>query len=252
MFESVQTNSPRKAAERLLAFLLSVSFHILIVTILVVLPLLFIRMMPGSELFAYLLAPPRSPATAAAPVPIAASPATHQEEVGPRRVIWPVDFVPGMAPKGVPLPGDDPPMVGSLPGVYGFSLGAPGASGLTAPGLPAGLIAAAPPPIVPPPPRPQRPSVVRVGGTVQEAKLLRKVLPVYPEITMRARISGEVKLEVLIDEEGDVADVRVLHGHVLLVEEATRAVKQWKYSPTLLNGEPVAVISTVTVIFQLR
>ena len=55
-----------------------------------------------------------------------------------------------------------------------------------------------------------------------------------------------------VDEEGNVADVKVLRGHPLLDDEARRALKQWKYSPTLLNGEPVPVTATVTVIFSLR
>ena len=59
-------------------------------------------------------------------------------------------------------------------------------------------------------------------------------------------------LEVTVDEEGNVSDIRVLRGHPLLEEEAVRAVRQWKYSPTLLSGEPVPVIATVTVIFNLR
>ncbi len=252
MFESVQKKNPHRVAERLLAFLFSASFHVLVLTFLVVLPLLFLRVMPGSELCTFLLAPPQAPVRPEVPAPVAATPAAQRQAVIYRQVIWPENFAPESVPKGVPLPGDEPPSVGIPFGVYGSGLGLEGKSGPGLSGLPAGLVAAAPPPIVPPPPRPQRPSVVRVGGTVQEAKLLRKILPVYPEITMRSRISGEVKLEVLSDEEGNVAEVKVLSGHMLLAEEAVRAVKQWKYSPSLLNGEPVSVVSTVTVIFRLR
>ncbi len=252
MFESVQKKNPHRVAERLLAFLFSASFHVLALTFLVVLPLLFLRVMPGSELCILLLAPPQAPARPEVPAPVAAASAAQRHAVTYLQVLWPENFAPENVPRGLPLPGDEPPVVGIPLGVYGSGLGVQGANGPGLSGLPAGLVAAAPPPIVPPPPRPPRPSVVRVGGTVQEAKLLRKVLPVYPEITMRARISGEVKLEVLIDEEGNVMEVKVLSGHVLLAEEAVRAVKQWKYSPTLLNGEPVSVVSTVTVIFQLK
>jgi protein TonB len=252
MFESLQMNNRRSAAERWLALLFSACLHVLMITLLVVLPLLFFHMMPGSELCTFLLAPPSAPALPTAPPPVPPTSAAQQKAATYRQVIWPQNFAPEMVPRGVPVPEDEPPVLGTSLGVYGSGLGISGMSGLTGSGFPAGLAAAAPPPIVPPPPRPQRPSVVRVGGTVQEAKLIRKVLPVYPMITMRARISGEVNLEVVIDEEGNVADVKVLHGHVLLVEEVIRAVKQWKYSPTLLNGEPVSVVSTVTVIFQLK
>jgi len=61
-----------------------------------------------------------------------------------------------------------------------------------------------------------------------------------------------VVLQVTVDEEGNVAELRVLKGHPLLNDAAEAAVRQWKYSPTLLNGEPVPVIATVTVIFNLR
>ncbi len=93
---------------------------------------------------------------------------------------------------------------------------------------------------------------IRVGGNVQESKLIKRIEPVYPELAKRARVSGVVILQVTVDEEGSVSDIRVLKGHPLLDEEAIRAVRQWKYSPTLLNGEPVPVIATVTVIFNLR
>ncbi len=252
MFESLQMNGRRSAAERLFALLFSACLHVLMISLLVVLPLLFVRMMPGNELFTFLIAPPSVPALEAAPPPLRSSATARQKAVMYRQVSWPQDFAPDMVPKGVPLPEDEPPVAGTFLGVYGSGLGISGMSGLNILGFPAGLVAATPPPIVPLPPRPLRPSAVRVGGTVQEAKLIRRVLPNYPMILTRARISGEVNLEVAIDEEGNVTEVKVLHGHMLLVEEAVQAVKQWKYSPTLLNGEPVSVVSTVTVIFQLK
>ncbi len=86
---------------------------------------------------------------------------------------------------------------------------------------------------------------------MQESKILRRIDPVYPELAKRARVEQIVMLEVSVDEEGNVANVRVIRGHPLLDQAAIDAVKQWKYSPTLLNGEPVPVIATVTVIFKL-
>jgi protein TonB len=104
----------------------------------------------------------------------------------------------------------------------------------------------------PPPPKPVKREALRVGGNVQESKLIRKVEPVYPELAKRARVSGVVILVVTVDEEGNVTDVKVNKGHALLNEAAVNAVRQWKYSPTTLNGEPVPVIATVTVIFNLK
>jgi protein TonB len=91
-----------------------------------------------------------------------------------------------------------------------------------------------------------------VGGSVQSSKLLKRVEPSYPELAKKARIQGIVLLQVTVDESGRVADIKIIRGHPLLNEGALSAVRQWEYSPTLLNGEPVQVIATVTVNFILR
>ncbi len=106
-----------------------------------------------------------------------------------------------------------------------------------------------PPPLpLPPPPKAKRPIP---GGNVLESKLIRRIDPVYPEIAHKARVSGTVILQVVVDEEGNVSEIKVLQGHPLLIDAAVSAVRKWKYSPTLLNGEPVSVTAAVTVIFKL-
>jgi protein TonB len=87
---------------------------------------------------------------------------------------------------------------------------------------------------------------------VQSSKLIRRVEPEYPELAKRARVQGIVLLQVVVDEQGNVTEVNIIRGHPLLNQAAVDAVSQWKYSPTLLNGEPVPVIATVTVNFVLR
>ena len=95
--------------------------------------------------------------------------------------------------------------------------------------------------------------VYRVGGTIKEPTKLKNVSPVYPELAKQARLSGVVILEAEISPRGDVTSVTVLRGaHPMLDEAAVDAVKQWVYSPTLLNRVPVPVIMTVTVNFKLR
>jgi TonB family protein len=91
---------------------------------------------------------------------------------------------------------------------------------------------------------------IKVGGNVQESKLIYKVEPVYPELAKNARITGTVIMVVTANEEGLVTDIKVNSGHPLLTEAAIAAVKQWRYSPTLLNGMPVPVVFTVTCIFN--
>jgi TonB family protein len=99
-----------------------------------------------------------------------------------------------------------------------------------------------------PKPMPRQP--IKVGGSVQKSKLIRKVEPVYPELAKRARVQGRVVLVVTVDEEGNVSAIEVANGHPLLDEAAKATVSQWKYSPTLLNGEPVPVSYTVTLIYS--
>jgi protein TonB len=103
----------------------------------------------------------------------------------------------------------------------------------------------------PPPPKPTA-SRIRQGGSVQAALLVNKVQPVYPPLARQTRISGTVRLHAIISKSGSVESLEVISGHPLLVRAAMDAVQQWKYKPTLLNGEPVEVDTTIDVIFSLN
>jgi TonB family protein len=100
---------------------------------------------------------------------------------------------------------------------------------------------------------PRQPHRIRVGGNVQQANLIHQVKPDYPEALREAGIEGTVSLEAIIGKDGTVLDHRVLNtwANPALVEAAVEAIKQWGYKPTLLNGEPVEVVTTVTVNFRL-
>jgi protein TonB len=104
-----------------------------------------------------------------------------------------------------------------------------------------------PPPVVP---RPKDP--VHVGGLIRPPTKLVHVAPIYPPIALAARKEGLVILEALIGEDGIVREVRVLRPEPLFEESAVTAVRQWRFSPTLLNGEPVPIVMTVTVGFSLN
>lgn len=93
---------------------------------------------------------------------------------------------------------------------------------------------------------------IRVGGEVQRMNLVEQVKPVYPPLARQAEIQGVVVLEAEVNKEGRVEILRVLTGHPLLLEAAIEAVKQWVYKPTLLNGEPVNVVTTINVNFALQ
>lgn len=110
----------------------------------------------------------------------------------------------------------------------------------------------APPPPPPAPSSDQAPSVrIVVGGNVQQAKLLVKVNPTYPPEAKAARIQGIVKLRAVIGKDGSVENLEVLSGHPLLVPAAIDAVRTWRYQTTLLNGDPVEVVTQIDCNFTL-
>lgn len=92
---------------------------------------------------------------------------------------------------------------------------------------------------------------VRVGGKIKAPAKVRDVRPMYPPVAQAARISGMVILELRVNQDGFVSDARVLRSIPLLDQAAVDAVMQWRFTPTLLNGQPVPVIMTVTVNFAL-
>ncbi|HEU0122682.1 MAG TPA: energy transducer TonB [Bryobacteraceae bacterium] len=143
-------------------------------------------------------------------------------------------------------PGFDPPAFAIGDGRVGAAStdGIPVAAGFS-------IALAAPPPKPVPPARTEAPKPLRVGGAVQEANIINRVLPAYPVLAKQARISGVVKLEGVIAKDGTVQNLRVLSGHPLLVGAALSAVKQWRYRPTMLNDVPVEVIAPIDVNFIL-
>jgi periplasmic protein TonB len=121
-------------------------------------------------------------------------------------------------------------------------------------GVPLGIPGAVGPPVAPlppPPPPPDRKPLV-VGGRVRAPRRLVSLAPVYPQTAQAARVQGEVVVEAVIGEDGKVRQAKVVRGVLLLNDAALTAVRQWVFTPTTLNGEPVAVIMTVTVVFSLQ
>ncbi len=211
----------------------TVLVHAVIIAVAVIVPLVAVDELPGlpgaaTEYMA--IAPPqpppaapRAPRRAAADVPA----------VNPHAA--PLDAPSGIAPDTGLVP---EPEAGAGEGVHG--------------GLPAviegsGLHAAAE---APPPPPPVTP--VRITSDLRPPTKLKDVMPVYPDIAMRARISGMVILEAVIDAEGRVVNVKVLRSVPMLDQAAIDAVRQWEFTPTRLNGVAVPVVMTVTVNFALR
>ena len=103
----------------------------------------------------------------------------------------------------------------------------------------------------PPPPLTGAPTRIKQGGDVTAASIIEHTPPVYPDLARRARIQGDVVLHAIIDKDGKVAEVQILSGHPLLVQAAIDAARRWRYAPTVLNGNPVEVDTTITVPFAL-
>ena len=112
-----------------------------------------------------------------------------------------------------------------------------------------------PPPPPPPPPAPvhsSAPKRIRVGGNVQAANLITKVVPKYPAKAKHDGIEGTVRFQAIIGQDGHILKLQVVRGDSRLVDAARDAVMQWVYKPTLLNGEPVEVVTTIDVNFTLN
>jgi TonB family protein len=100
-------------------------------------------------------------------------------------------------------------------------------------------------------PQPPVPGRITIGGNVQQSKLVQQQRPVYPPLAKQARISGVVKLAVVLAKDGTVSDIKVISGHPLFIPSTLEAVKNWVYQPTLLNGQPVEVATQIDVNFSL-
>ena len=130
-------------------------------------------------------------------------------------------------------------VVGGVPG---------GVPGGTMGGVMGSIIGASNAPI----PKMKTPERVRVSQGVVSGLKIKEVKPVYPAIAKTARVQGNVVLQAEISKEGAIENLRVISGPPLLIQSAMEAVKQWRYRPYILNGEPVAVETTVTVVFSLQ
>jgi protein TonB len=217
----------------------AVAIHGLLAALAVIGPLLGDEPLPpaGPAPRAFFVTPAYAPPAPPPPPPPAAR--TEAPPVEPTETSG--DFV---APVEVPetiadSAGLDFGIEGGVPG--GVEGGVPG-------GVVGGIVGGVLGSDAPPPP----PPAIRVGGVIQEPRKVKHVPPVYPRYALAARIQGVVILECTIDPQGGVQGVQVLRGVRLLDEAAVEAVKQWVYTPTLVDGVPMPVLMTVTVNFRLE
>jgi len=213
-----------------------------LIGLMVLMPLIFTEALPKQQLMTFLVAPPPPPP----PPPPAAAPVKVVKQIQtdivngalrtPTKIPQKIQMIkeeeappPAMASSGV---------VGGVPGgIPGGQMG----------GVIGGIISSTPVAV----PKVATPQRVRVSQGVSAGLLVRKVQPNYPPLARQARIQGQVVLRAVISKDGSIENLSLVSGHPMLAPAAIEAVKQWKYKPYLLNGEPVEVDTEVLVNFTL-
>jgi periplasmic protein TonB len=229
----------KRGATTLVSFILQVA----LVGILVILPLVFTEALPKQQLMTFLVAPPPPPPP---PPPAAATP-IKTVKVVQTDIINGQLRTPTKIPEKVQMIKEEeaPPPVMSASGVVGGVPG--GVPGGQMGGVIGGIISSTPVAV----PKVATPQRVRVSQGVSQGLLVKKVQPTYPPLARQARIQGQVILQAEISKDGSIENLRLISGHPMLAPAAIDAVKQWRYKPYMLNGEPVAVETTVMVNFTL-
>jgi len=241
MFEdSLIESGNRFKTKRLSTTILSFALQVFLICILILIPLIYTDALPKTQLMTFLVAPPPPPPPPPPPAAAAIKVVKMQSEIVNGELRQPTKI-----PSKVQMIREDeaPPDLGAggVPG--GVPGGIPGGStGGVIGGILAGQMA------VPKVATPQR---VRVSQGVSTGLLIKKVTPNYPQLAKQARIQGTVVLQAEISKEGTIQNLQLISGHPMLAPAAIEAVKQWRYKPYLLNGEPVAVETQVVVNFSL-
>ncbi|HLX83041.1 MAG TPA: energy transducer TonB [Terriglobales bacterium] len=239
MFEDSLIESGNKLKDkRLSTTIISFLGQFGLIGILILIPLIYTDALPKTQLMTFLVAPPPPPPP---PPPPAAAPKVVkiQSEVINGQLRTPTKI-----PQKIQMIKEEeaPPDLGGVSG--GVPGGVPGGSA----GGVMGSILSSTNVAVPKVATPQR---VRVSSGVSTGLLIKKVQPNYPPLAKQARIQGSVVLQAEISKDGTIQNLQLISGHPMLAPAAIEAVKQWRYKPYLLNGEPVAVDTQVVVNFSL-
>ena len=241
--DSLLESGARERQRRGLATTISVIFQCIVVATLAIMPLMFTEALPTQQLVTFLIAPPPPPPPPPPPAAAAITKIVKTDMLNNSQLRTPTRIPAKVAmikEQEAPMPAEGG-VIGGIPGgIPGGQLG----------GVIGGIITSTPASaaIVPKLAAPKR---VRISQGITQGLLITKIEPAYPKIALLARVTGVVMLKAIISKTGEVTELQVVSGHALLVPAAIDAVKQWRYRPYLLNGEPVEVETSVTVTFQL-
>ncbi len=240
----MSTTRPRR---RTIDFVLSIAIHFSLLGTLILVPLYFTEAIDLKQFTQTLLvAPPPPPPPPPAAPPVIKSVPTRRVFMSGGKLLAPTAIPQQIAMiKEEPLP----PEVASGGTAGGVPGGVPGGQ---AGGVIGGIIGSAPKSLVLAAPTAAPKAPIRVGGRIRVPQAISRPDPVYPVLARQAKIEGNVVIDAVIDESGNITEMQVVSGHVLLIPPAVEALRKWKYEPTRLNDEPVPVRLIVTVIFRLQ
>ena len=211
--------------------------QVALIGLLVLIPLIFTEALPKQQLMTFLVAPPPPP-----PPPPPPAAVVHVRQIQTDIVNGQLR-TPTKIPQKIQMIKEDEAPAPSSGVVGGVQGGIPGGSIGGVMGSILGSTMA-----VPKIATPQR---VRVSSGVSQGLLVKRVQPPYPPLARQARIAGVVLLQATISKAGDIENLTLISGHPMLTQAAIEAVRQWKYKPYLLNGEPVEVETQIQVNFTL-
>jgi protein TonB len=219
----------------------AIILEIALIGVMVLIPLIFTEALPKQTLFTSLIAPPPPPP----PPPPAAAPVKIVKVIQ-TDIVNGALRTPTKIPQKIQMIKEDeaPPAMASAGVVGGVPGGIPGGQ---MGGVIGGIISSTPVAV----PKVATPQRVRVSSGVSTGLLIKRVNPTYPPLARQARIQGQVLLHAVISKDGAIEGLTLVSGHPMLVQSALDAVKQWKYKPYLLNGEPVEVDTEIQVNFTL-
>lgn len=235
----------QQVTKRPLTLALSLLLQVSVICLLILVPLLYTQVLPVAVFKNLLIAP-------ASPRPEVPTP--PEVKASPKLIARTLDLHKLFAPIAIPKKVAAVDQLTSAPDIGLAAVSDPGAGATQ--GI-VGIIGSVPVAPAPPPdmlqPKKKSPTgPLVVASVLEEANLVQRVMPVYPPLAKTARIQGMVEFTALISKTGTIENLKLVHGHPLLVTAAREAVEQWRYRPTLLNGVPVEIVTDIIVNFTLN